>query len=98
LASINLERINEAFYQVLQDLGMQAAKDYCLDGMTDVFICEIVDNYEVLELRVPFKRGIGSFGKNLHNTLKDFFGVNIHFEFDENTQTFWFPVETWGNI
>lgn len=90
----NLERINEAFYKALLGLGMQAAKDHRLGGMTDVFMCEIVDNYEVLELQIPYKRGIGTFSKNLHNTLKDFFGPNNHFEFDEKTHSFWFPVET----
>lgn len=88
------ERINEDFYQALLDLGMQEAKDHGLGGQEDSFMCEIVDNYEVLELRVPFEQGIGSFGKNLHNTLKDFFGPKILFEFDEKTHSFWFPEET----
>jgi hypothetical protein len=94
LESNNLESINDAFYQALLDLGMQTAKDYRLGGHQDDLMCEIVDNYEVLELQIPYKRGIGTFGKNLHKTLKEFFGPKIPFEYDEHTGSFRFPENT----
>lgn len=88
------EKMNEAFYHVLLELGMKEAKDHRLGGQEDSFMCEIVDNYEVLELQVPFKRGIGTFGENLHKNLAAFFGPGIRFEFDEHTRSFRFPERT----